>query len=196
MWNRNQIVNAKYAEYATSADFCQIFDKDMSSLYLLSLLLTGDHKKAEECFVAGLENAVDRNRVFKDWARGWARRVIIQNALRTVGPHPKKESSLNSASIEADDKIAAERPEIAAVLGLQAFDRFVFVMSVLEDYSDHDCSILLGSTRRDVLAARVRALQKIGSAAEFFRAQKENREIPARTAVDHRESGMLYARFA
>lgn len=196
MWNRNQIVNAKYAEYATSADFCQIFDKDMSSLYLLSLLLTGDHKKAEECFVAGLENAVDRNRVFKDWARGWARRVIIQNALRTVDPHPKKESILNSASIEANDKIAAERPEIAAVLGLQAFDRFVFVMSVLEDYSDHDCSILLGSTRRDVLAARVRALQKIGSAAEFFRAQKENREIPARTAVDHRESGMLYARFA
>ena len=196
MWNRNQIVNAKNAEYATSADFCQIFDKDMSSLYLLSLLLTGDHKKAEECFVAGLENAVDRNRVFKDWARGWARRVIIQNALRTVDPHPKKESSLNSASIEADDKIAAERPEIAAVLGLQAFDRFVFVMSVLEDYSDHDCSILLGSTRRDVLVARVRALQKIGSAAEFFRAQKENREIPARTAVDHRESGMLYARFA
>ena len=196
MWNRNQIVNAKYAEYATSADFCQIFDKDMSSLYLLSLLLTGDHKKAEECFVAGLENAVDRNRVFKDWARGWARRVIIQNALRTVDPHPKKESILNSASIEANDKIVAERPEIAAVLGLQAFDRFVFVMSVLEDYSDHDCSILLGSTRRDVLAARVRALQKIGSAAEFFRAQKENREIPARTAVDHRESGMLYARFA
>ena len=196
MWNRNQIVNAKNAEYATSADFCQIFDKDMSSLYLLSLLLTGDHKKAEECFVAGLENAVNRNRVFKDWARGWARRVIIQNALRTVDPHPKKESILNSASIEANDKIVAERPEIAAVLGLQAFDRFVFVMSVLEDYSDHDCSILLGSTRRDVLAARVRALQKIGSAAEFFRAQKENREIPARTAVDHRESGMLYARFA
>jgi hypothetical protein len=196
MWNRNQIVNAKYAEYATSADFCHIFDKDMSSLYLLSLLLTGDHKKAEECFVAGLENAVNRNRVFKDWARGWARRVIIQNALRTVDPHPKKESILNSASIEANDKIAAERAEIAAVLGLQAFDRFVFVMSVLEDYSDHDCSILLGSTRRDVLAARVRELQKIGSAAEFFRAQKENREIPARTAVDHRESGMLYARFA
>ena len=118
MWNRNQIVNAKNAEYATSADFCQIFDKDMSSLYLLSLLLTGDHKKAEECFVAGLENAVDRNRVFKDWARGWARRVIIQNALRTVDPHPKKESILNSASIEANDKTAAERPEIADSFGI------------------------------------------------------------------------------
>jgi hypothetical protein len=122
--------------------------------------------------------------------------VIIQNALRTVGPHPNKESTLASGPTEMNDKMPAERVEIAAVLGLQAFDRFVFVMSILEDYSDHDCSILLGSTRRDVLAARVRALQKIGSATEFFRAQKENREIPARTAVDHRESGMLYARFA
>src|SRR5438045_9478157 len=96
MWNRNQIVNAKYAEYATSADFCQIFDKDMSSLYLLSLLPTSDHKKAEECFVAGLENAVDRQRVFKDWARGWATRVTMQKALRTVDAPPTNESMLNS----------------------------------------------------------------------------------------------------
>jgi hypothetical protein len=38
-------------------------------------------------------------------------------------------------------------------------------MSVLEGYSDHDCSILLGCARRDVLAARNRALQRIGDAA-------------------------------
>ena len=48
-----QIANMKDAEYATAQDFCQIFDKDMSGLYLLSLLLTGDHEKAEQCFVAG-----------------------------------------------------------------------------------------------------------------------------------------------
>lgn len=195
MWNRNQNEIAKNPEYATSADFCKIFDQDMSSLYLLSLLLTGDYKMAEECFVAGLESAVNRNRVFKEWARSWARRVITQNALRTVDPHPNRESILSALPTEMSNKFLGERDEIAAVLGLQAFDRFVFVLSVLEDYSDHDCSILLGSTRRDVLAARVRALQKIGSAAEFFRARKENanRDVPA---IEHRESGMLYARFA
>jgi hypothetical protein len=42
-------------------------------------------------------------------------------------------------------------------------------MSVLEGYSDHDCSILLGCARRDVLAARNRALQRIGDAAGLHR---------------------------
>ena len=123
MWKHNQIANAKNAEYANAADFCQIFDKDMSSLFLLSLLLTGNHEKAEQCFVSGLENAVNRNRVFKEWARGWARRVIIQNALHIMNPRPGVENSaLNSASIEMNGK--SERVEIAAVLGLQPFDRF------------------------------------------------------------------------
>ena len=61
----------------------------------------------------------------------------------------------------------SERAEIMAVLELRPFDRFVFVMSVLEGYSDHDCSILLGCSRQDVLAAKTRALQQIGSVAEL-----------------------------
>jgi DNA-directed RNA polymerase specialized sigma24 family protein len=56
---------------------------------------------------------------------------------------------------------AAEQPEIAAILELPPFDRFVYVMSVLEHYSDQECSVLLGCTRRDVIAARSRALRQI-----------------------------------
>jgi DNA-directed RNA polymerase specialized sigma24 family protein len=172
MFKTNQVANMKNAEYAVVADFCRIFDRDMNSLYLLSLLLTGDHEKAEQCFVEGLENAVSRNRVFKEWARSWARRVIIQNALRIISPRPNgANGSWGPVLIEGSDKTASERIEIAAVLGLEAFDRFVFVMSVLEGYSDHDCSILLGSARKNVLAARSRALQQIGSVVEFFRKQ-------------------------
>jgi DNA-directed RNA polymerase specialized sigma24 family protein len=168
-----QIANMKDTEYATAQDFCRIFDTDMSGLYLLSLLLTGDHEKAEQCFVAGLENAVNRNRVFKEWARTWARRVIVQNALRLINPRPSRENGdLNPVSFELNDK-TSERVEIAAVLQLQSFDRFVFVMSVLEGYSHHDCAVLLGCTRRDVLAARVRAFQQLGTAAEFRRVQQE-----------------------
>jgi DNA-directed RNA polymerase specialized sigma24 family protein len=164
-----QIAKEKDMQYATSTDFCQIFHQDMNSLYLLSLLLTGDHEKAEQCFVEGLENAVGRNRVFKEWARSWTRRVIIQNALRMINARPS-DRSVTSVSITGDHgTLAAERPEIAAVLQLQSFDRFVFVMSVLEGYSDHDCSILLSSTRRDVVAARARALQQLGNAAESYR---------------------------
>jgi DNA-directed RNA polymerase specialized sigma24 family protein len=173
MFKANQVATMQEMEYATVGDFCKIFDKDMSSLYLLSLLLTGDHKKAEQCFVEGLENATSRNRVFKAWARSWTRRVIIQNALRIINPRPSVENeSWDSPSVDRPNEASSECAEIMAVLGLPTFDRFVFVMSVLEGYSDHDCSILLGCTRRDVLAAKTRALQQIGSAAELHRRLK------------------------
>ena len=61
---------------------------------------------------------------------------------------------------------AEQQVEITAVLGLQPFERFVYVMTVLEGYSDQDCSLLLGCARRDVLAARSRALQQTASVIE------------------------------
>jgi DNA-directed RNA polymerase specialized sigma24 family protein len=156
--------------YASSADFGQVFDEDMKGLYLLSFLLTADREKAEHCFVSGLEDAVNGNPVFKEWARSWARRVIIQNAVRAINPRPVEESGrLSSASVSSNEKTlpAAQQVEIAAVLGLEPFERFVYVMTVLERYSDQDCSLLLGCARQDVVAARSRALQQIGSVIEL-----------------------------
>ena len=168
MFKTNQVASMKDMEYATAGDFCTIFDRDMNSLYLLSLLLAGDRQKAEQCFVEGLENATSRNRVFKEWARSWARRAIIQNALRIVTPRPNGGNwSWDSATMNRGGEVLSERAEITAVLGLRPFDRFVFVMSVLEGYSDHDCAVLLGCSRRDVLAAKTRALQQIGNVAEL-----------------------------
>lgn len=201
MLNAKQSASAEYGEYATAEDFCKIFHADMSDLYLLSLLLTGDHGKAEQCFVAGLESAVKRNTVFREWARSWARRVIIQNALHLIKPRPTNGTELlNSVSNPTSDKLPSEHAEIAAVLGLPSFDRFVFVMSVLEGYSDQDCSILLGSTRGDVAAARVRALRQLGSAAEFLRAQRMSatQKTPALPGINYSllEPEMYYAKFA
>ena len=72
--------------HATKADFCQIFKSDMNRFYLLSLLLTADDAMAESCFVQGFEDAATDSRVFKDWAQSWARRTVIQNAIRTLQP--------------------------------------------------------------------------------------------------------------
>jgi hypothetical protein len=47
---------------------------------------------------------------------------------------------------------------IARILRLEHFERFVFVMSVLERYSDQDCSVLLGCSRQDAGETRMRAL--------------------------------------
>src|SRR5215469_278861 len=55
--------------YATSADFCSVFQKELSDLYLLSCLLTGDQEKAERCFVIGLDDCVKTDHVFREWAQ-------------------------------------------------------------------------------------------------------------------------------
>ena len=156
----------KPTPYASSDDFRRVFDQDINSLYLLSYLLTADHEKAEQCFVSGLEDAVEGNPVFKEWARSWARRVIILNAVRAINPRPTEENGRSSsATVGSNGKTPpVEQVEIAVVLGLEPFERFVYVMTVLEHYSDQDCSLLLGCARRDVVAARTRAFEQIGSA--------------------------------
>jgi hypothetical protein len=162
--------------YASSADFCRIFDEDMNGLYLLSLLLTADREKAEQCFVSGLEDAVEGNPVFKEWARSWARRAIIQNAIRVINPRtvdgngPARSASANSSK----PLPAGQQVEIAGVLRLEPFERFVYVMTVLERYSDQECSVLLGCRRGAVLAARTRASQQLGSATELHSRQMQN----------------------
>jgi hypothetical protein len=151
--------------YASSGDFHRIFHEEKDGLYRLSFLLTADHEKSRQCFVSGLEDSVKENCVFKDWARSWARRAIIQCAVRIINPRPMKENS--PPGFNSCDKALGKQAEIAAVLELSPFERFVFVMSVLEHYSEHECSILLGCSRRDVIAARIRALQQVEMQSTF-----------------------------
>jgi DNA-directed RNA polymerase specialized sigma24 family protein len=146
--------------YASSGDFHRIFHEEKDSLYRLSFLLTADHEKAQQCFVSGLEGSVKGNPVFKEWARSWARRAIIQCAVRVINPRPMEEDAPSSFDSRSKT-MAAEEAETAAILELRPFERFVYVISVLERYSDQDCSLLLGCARQDVIAARIRALQQI-----------------------------------
>jgi DNA-directed RNA polymerase specialized sigma24 family protein len=159
--------------YASNGDFCRIFCEETDCLYQLSFLLTADRDKAQQCFVSGLEDSLKGSRVFKEWARSWARRAIIQNAVRVINPRPMGEnipSSFNSSG----EPLVAEPAEIAAILELAPFERFVYVMSVLERYSDQDCSVLLGCSRRDVNAARIRAFEQIGTVMEPHMKQQVN----------------------
>ena len=150
--------------YATSTDFCRVFGENMDSIHLLSFLLTADQTKAEECFVSGLEDCVKGNHVFRDWARSWARRTIILNAVRILAPGRDHDTAATVPSDPVNCKFG-RTPQadtaIASILGLGDFERFVFVMSVLERYPDQDCSVLLGCSRQDVREARMRALQHV-----------------------------------
>ena len=165
--NSREIVSSE--AYATAADFEQIFTEDMSVFYLLSFLLTGDQYKAEECFVAGIGESANGNRVFKEWARSWARRTIVRSAIRLIAPRQNLAGAKRNLVVtRAMDKVPLLlRAEVCAILELAPLERFVFVMSNLERYSDHDCSILLGCARRDIAAARARAVRYLVGLLKF-----------------------------
>jgi DNA-directed RNA polymerase specialized sigma24 family protein len=146
--------------YATKEDFCRIFREEMNSLYLLSLVLTADHKKAEECFVSGIEGCSAGRPVFRQWAHSWTRRVIIQTAIRVISPRDCHTKALASM---AGTTVLAEHSEsdafLMAITQLPCFARFAFVLSTLERFSDEDCCVLLGCSRRELVDARNYALE-------------------------------------
>jgi hypothetical protein len=150
--------------YATCIEFCRVFAENMDNLHLLSFLLTADLAKAEECFVSGLEDCVEGTCVFRDWTQSWARRTIIQNAIRMLAPR-KNHSTVAGAPSDAVTCSFGRTQDtdyaIARILRLEHFERFIFVMSVLEKYSDQDCSVLLGCSRQDIGETRMRALLQL-----------------------------------
>lgn len=155
----NNIERATAAAYATHRDFCRIFAEDMSRLYLLAFLLTADSEKAERCFASALEDCANSSRVFREWAQSWARRTVIQNAIRMAGPG--LESERRDRRTESAAATIPGKEALAAVTRLKTFERFVYVMSLLEGYPDQDCAVLLRCRRQQVVDARLRALQHL-----------------------------------
>jgi len=168
MFGRRKVMNREPSPYAMRSDFCRIFEKDMNRLYVLSFLLTGDRTIAEQCFVGGLHTAQEGNRVFKEWAESWARRAIIQNAIRMIRPR-KADEGTHPTSVPGTGIAPTQHTEVAGIIDLPPFERFAFVMSVLERYSDQECSLLLGCTRGNVAKARTLALERLGKSADLHR---------------------------
>jgi len=163
--------------YASHEDFRAIFNEDLKELYQLSFLLTHDAAKAERCFVSGLEDCVSGNRVFREWARSWAKRAIVQNAIRELKPRPSQSNLPLSRAMFSDvdqhSRGLGGYFEIDAVLQLADFDRFVFVMSVLEHYLEHDCALLLGCSVRDIREGRARALKELADSPLMDRSDNQ-----------------------
>ena len=150
----------KTKEYATRESFCQVFQRDLDSLYQLAFLLTADHEKAQSIFVAGIDECASGNPVFKTWARSWARRVIIRSAIRLTEPVPGEIDDLYVEDDERETELGLGQP----VAHLSPFKRFVFIMSMLERIPDRECAALLGCGIADIEDARIQALQAIAIA--------------------------------
>jgi len=179
--DNTQICGNGEPRYATREEFLKILDEDMNGLYQLSFLLTGDHQKGERCFVAGIEDCVKENRVFREWARAWAKRVIVKNAIRELNP---RRSHSNSSTVLPTVFSHNQQPsgtignfDLEAVLGLADFERFVFVLCVLERYREHECALLLGCSASEVREARTQAIEELASNGEMASSRYEDRKL-------------------
>ncbi|HEY4766562.1 MAG TPA: hypothetical protein VIH75_23020 [Candidatus Sulfotelmatobacter sp.] len=165
----NQVHRNEPNPFATREDFIKVFHEDMNGLYQLSFLLTGAHEQAEKCFVAGIDDCVEENRVFREWARSWAKRIIVANAIRELKPRPGLPSSSPSATVFSPSEQSGGSGghfDLETVLKLGDFERFVFVMSVLENYSHHECALLLGCSVLEIRQARLHALEALASSGQ------------------------------
>lgn len=157
--------NMNRNDYATHEDFCAIFRNQLDRLYVLALILAGDELVAEECLLTAFDSCAGESRVFKESALSWSRRSVIKNAIRIVLPGSGN-SSPQGLVCKRNGLNVDEDASLKSVQDLPPFDRFVFVMSVLERYSDHECALLLGCSFADILPARIRALQRISTWGE------------------------------
>jgi hypothetical protein len=162
---QRQIGKDSANEYTTAEDFRPLFIEEMDGFYQLSYLLTGDAEKAQQCFVAGLDDSVKANNIFREEAHSWAKRAIIKNAIRALQPQAADfDSSLPAGVVSAKNKLRIIRDghlEVDSVLALEDFERVVFVMTVLERYSDHESALMIGCSIKEIQAARICALEEI-----------------------------------
>ena len=162
MQRTGHFIAVRSARYAAVADFLEIYKEEMDSLYLLSILLTADIEKAEECFVGALQECINGMDVFLERAHSWARREVIKRAIQLIMPSPDSVYSLPYIGSEWPS-VRGTKDMIGAMLDLDPFERFVFVMSVLERVAVEECAILLSCTTRDIKTSRAHALKRLSS---------------------------------
>ena len=152
------------ADYANHTDFCDLFRADTKRLYLLAFLLTANHAESEQCFVSTVEQAFKEQAVFKEWVRSWVKRLLIENAIEIVSPASARNGQKRDLWGAGQHETQKEC-EIDTVTKLDVFERFVFVMSILERFSNWDCALLLECSMSKVAKARMRALRKLSDLA-------------------------------
>jgi DNA-directed RNA polymerase specialized sigma24 family protein len=158
--------------YAGKEEFASLFESERMALQGLALLLTADSGAARRCLIRAFRECIASSSVSKDWVLSWTRRMIIRNAISLVkGLGGQSFVDMND---DADNGLIAFSPDDSlglsatseSILDLPEFDRFVFVICVLERYSTHDCALLLGKSPGEVNEVRYRVGNQVGQIDE------------------------------
>jgi hypothetical protein len=110
----------------TGTSYASVIE-EMQSMYLLSFLLTADHDKAEQCLVTAIRGCREGIGVFMDWTRFWTRQAVIKHVIQLIGPAPEHADDASRINLAGPARWADNIP-FAAILLLDAFERFVFVI--------------------------------------------------------------------
>ena len=149
-------------EYEGGTDYVEIFIDQMNCLYLLSFLLAANMQVAEKCFSRSLDEYVASAWGFVEWAKQYGRHAVLRHAVRIIKPKPKQPYSSTFHRYAWPLFSAAHQP-FAAITSLSAFERFVFVMSVIEGLSQDECAALLNCGVEDVIIGRELAREIIAA---------------------------------
>ena len=153
-WRRK--VAGERDEYVSREEFVDVFESEQAGLQRLALLLTGNSDAAAQCLSLASEQCLATSCVFKGWALTWVRRAVIRNAISLViGPGQPlfveaKGDAEKGLTIYPEGELSGPVANDQRILGFSQFDRFVFVICVIERYSVHDCAVLLRRSLRDV----------------------------------------------
>jgi hypothetical protein len=80
-----------------------------------------------------------------------------------IKPAPKDTDLSPPVSVNKTAVASPSNNLLAAIVSLSAFERFVFVMSILERLSDGDCLSLLGCSRRELDLSRELAVRYLAT---------------------------------
>jgi len=173
-----------------AADFADTWFDEVIKLYLLSFLLTADKVLAEQCFSGAMDDYVDSSAVCaSDWARGPGRVAVIRRAVELSHPRPKSVHSWSFVHGCRPLLSAAHQP-FSAITSLSAFERFVFVLCVLEGYSVEECASLLECAMAEVRSSRDLANRLMSALETGDELWHDCDSLTATAALIHQHCGM------
>ena len=160
-WRARNIMNISVSpifddplqEDAGATDYAEIYINQMNGLYLLSFLVAADRQVAERCFSKALDEYVEARGGFLEWCKQDGRRAVLRQAIRIIRPAPKQ-AYYWSFYGNAGPLVSAAHQPFAAITSLSPFERFVFVMSVIQGLSQKECAALLNCSIEDVTIGR------------------------------------------
>ena len=151
--------------FATDGDFEQLFVAEMTDFFRLSLQLTANAEMADRCLIYAMRDCFGKSTISRRFARVWARRMVIRNAIRLVLGIDNDNACDAGCEfhMQPSGYRTEELRESVAVLDLPDVDRLAFVICFLERLSILDCALLLRKSPKDVNDAIARAAKRVAS---------------------------------